>query len=41
MREYPYTTMEVEPFDEFKEEDWIEPEEFRQMAKIEQLGTQF
>ena len=24
--------LEVEPFDEFKEEDWIEPEEFRQIA---------
>lgn len=26
-------TLEVEPFDEFKEEDWIDPEEFRQMAE--------
>ena len=32
MREYPDTTMEVVPFDEFKEEDWVEPEEFRQIA---------
>ena len=32
MREYPATTMEVVPFDEFKEEDWVEPEEFRQIA---------
>ena len=26
-------TLEVEPFDDFKEEDWIEPGEFRQMAE--------
>ena len=32
MREYPDTTIEVVPFDEFKEEDWVEPEEFRQIA---------
>ena len=32
MREYSDTTMEVVPFDEFKEEDWVEPEEFRQIA---------
>ena len=32
MRECAYTTMEVVPFDEFKEEDWVDPEEFRQMA---------
>ena len=32
MREYPEMTMEVVPFDEFKEEDWVEPEEFRQIA---------
>ena len=32
IREYSDTTMEVVPFDEFKEEDWVEPEEFRQIA---------
>ena len=32
MREYPDTTMEVVPFDDFNEGDWVEPKEFRQIA---------
>src|SRR5689334_20841974 len=38
--EYPGTTMEVVPFDEFAEQDWVEPEKFRQLA-IDRANIKF